>query len=128
MRALVVDDATTVRRFHRAILEEAGFFVEEAMNGVEAIERSLAAEPPPDLLLVDANMPRMDGYALLRRLRANPALCDIPAIMISTERHGDASHRAFAAGANLFLIKPVQPARLTRLSRALVGYRPECQS
>jgi len=120
-RVLVVDDATTVRMFHRGILEDAGFVVEEAMNGMEALERALGADVPPDLLLVDINMPRMDGYAFLRAIRAEPALCSIPAIMISTEREAPDADRAFEAGANLFLVKPVRPDVLARCARALAG-------
>jgi len=120
MHVLVVDDSTTVRKFHRQVLETAGFTVEEAMNGLEALERAFAAAPP-DLLVVDVNMPRMDGYALLRALRTEPALRDIPAIMASTEREDADAERAFAAGANLYLVKPVQPETLVRFARALMG-------
>jgi two-component system chemotaxis response regulator CheY len=121
MRALVVDDSTTVRMFHRDILECAGFAVEEAMNGIEGLERALGEAGPPDLLLVDVNMPRMDGYAFLRAVRADPALRSIPAMMISTEPDENDAECAFAAGANLYLIKPVQPEALTEYARALVG-------
>jgi two-component system chemotaxis response regulator CheY len=121
MRALVVDDATTVRMYHRGILEGAGFQVEEAMNGMEGLERALSAAVPPDLLLVDVNMPRMDGYAFLRAIRAEPTLRTIPAIMISTERETADADRAFVAGANLFLVKPVRPEMLGRCARALTG-------
>ena len=121
MRALVVDDATTVRMFHRGILEAAGFTVEEAMNGLEGLERALGGPTPPDLLLVDVNMPRMDGYAFLRAVRAEPGLRDIPAIMISTEREERDADHAFEAGANLFLAKPGKPDALARLARSLAG-------
>ena len=78
-------DATTVRMFRRSIVESAGFFVEDATNGLEALERAIVASPP-NLLLVDVNMPRMDVYAFLRAVWAEPALRSIPAIVISTER------------------------------------------
>ena len=120
-RALVVDDASTMRSFHRDILERAGLAVEEAMNGIEALERALAAASPPDLFVVDVNMPHMDGYALLRAMRAEPVLAAAPAIMVSTERQPQDAERGFAAGANLFLVKPVRPEVLARFARALVG-------
>ena len=120
MRALVVDDALTFRFYARGILEAAGFAVEEAMNGVEALERALRADAP-DLILVDVNMPRMDGYRFLRAMRAEPSLCDVPAIMISTEQEPPDLDRAFAAGANLYLVKPVRPEELARFARALSG-------
>jgi two-component system chemotaxis response regulator CheY len=120
-RALVVDDATTIRLFHRDILEGAGFVVDEAMNGLEALERALTAALPPDLLLVDVNMPCMDGYVFLRAVRTDPALRDIPAIMISTESGDNDAEQAFAAGANLYIVKPVRPVALARFARALAG-------
>lgn len=119
--ALVVDDATTVRKFHRAILEEAGFSVEEAMNGVEALERMLAAPRPFGLLLVDVNMPGMDGYSLVSRLRGEASLAATPVIMISTEREPCDAGRGFAAGANLFLVKPVRPENLAAFARAMAA-------
>lgn len=125
MHALVVDDSTTVRMFHRDILETTGFAVEEAMNGIEALERALGKAGPPDLMLVDVNMPRMDGYALLRAVRADPALRSVPAIMISTEPDEHDAERAFAAGANLYLVKPVRPEALAAYARALAGILPE---
>jgi two-component system chemotaxis response regulator CheY len=124
MLALVVDDATTVRLYHRGILERAGFAVAEAMNGLEGLERALSGVAPPDLLLVDVNMPRMDGYAFLRAVRLEPSLRDCPAIMISTEAAAQDADQAFAAGANLYLVKPVRPEALARAARALVGLQP----
>lgn len=67
MRILVVDDAGLVRLYYRQILEEAGFEVEEAFNGIEALERLLVS--PPDALIVDINMPLMDGVTFLSALR-----------------------------------------------------------
>jgi two-component system chemotaxis response regulator CheY len=121
MHALVVDDATTVRMYHREILERAGFVVDEAMNGLEALERALGAPAPPDLLVVDVNMPQMDGIAFLQAVRAEPTLRDIPAIMISTEREERDTERCYAAGANLYLVKPVRREELARFARMLGG-------
>ena len=66
-RILIVDDASLVRRYYRDALERAGFEVDEALNGVEALEKLLAE--PADLLIVDVNMPQMDGFTFLRSLR-----------------------------------------------------------
>jgi two-component system chemotaxis response regulator CheY len=123
-RVLIADDAATVRMYYRGILEGAGFIVEEAMNGLEALERVLLNPSPPDLFLVDVNMPHMNGYAFLQAIRAEPALQDIPAIMISTEREAHDADRAFQAGANLFLVKPANPDKLVRFARALAGAGP----
>ena len=66
-RILIIDDAATVRMYHRNILESAGYAVEEAMNGIEALEKALPE--PFDLYIVDINMPKLDGYGFLRQLR-----------------------------------------------------------
>lgn len=117
--ALVVDDAATVRLYHADILARHGFTVVQAANGVEGLE--VAALEQPDLLVVDVNMPIMDGYSFLRAVRDEPALQAIPAIMISTEAQACDEEQAFAAGANLYLVKPVYPQRLGRLARMLTG-------
>jgi two-component system chemotaxis response regulator CheY len=66
-RILIVDDAATVRLYYRGILESAGYAVEEAMNGIEALEKALDA--PFDLYVVDVNMPKLNGYGFLNELR-----------------------------------------------------------
>lgn len=119
--ALIVDDATTVRKYFREILEEAGFAVDEALNGIAALEMALMASRPYALMLVDVNMPQMDGYSLVRRLRAEPGLAETPVIMISTEREAEDADRGFEAGANLFLVKPVQPEALGDFARLVAG-------
>src|ERR1043165_3660288 len=77
---LVVDDASLVRLYYRSILESAGFRVEEALNGLEALEKLLSV--PVDLLIVDINMPQMDGFTFLARLRRKELpLAAIPALV-----------------------------------------------
>ncbi|MBK1720695.1 response regulator [Thiocystis violacea] len=117
-RILIVDDAATVRLYHREILETADFMVDEAMNGIEALEKAL--QTGFDLFLVDINMPKLDGYGFLRELRGQD-LPQAPAIMISTEAQTNDERRAYAAGANLYLIKPVKPERLLAQVRMLLG-------
>ncbi len=118
-RILVVDDGITMRMFFRDVLEGAGFEVEEAANGVEGIERALVGGF--DLLLVDVNMPKMDGYEMVRQLRDDPALRAIPVVTISTEDKDSDVVRAYQAGANLYLVKPVKPADLAGTVRLLTG-------
>ena len=96
MRILVVDDANLVRLYYRQILEEAGFEVEEALNGIEALERLLAS--PADALIVDINMPLMDGVTFLSALRRQALpLSSIPTLVTSTEskrrRHRSGARR-----------------------------------
>lgn len=117
-RILIVDDAATVRLYHRSILEPAGYTVDEAMNGLEGLEKAL--EAPFDLYLVDVNMPKMDGYTFLRELRAQ-ALPQAPAIIISTEAESHDLSTGYAAGANLYLIKPARPETLLAYVSLLLG-------
>lgn len=118
-RLLVVDDAATVRMFHRSILESAGFTVDEAINGIEALEKALYH--PYELYLVDINMPKLDGYGFLTELRATASIPQSPAIMISTEAKDIDRSRAFSAGANAYLVKPIKPEALLLQVRLLLG-------
>jgi two-component system chemotaxis response regulator CheY len=117
-RILIVDDAATVRMFHRGILESAGYTVEEAMNGIEALEKSL--EAPFDLYVVDVNMPKLTGYGFLNQLRQHE-IPQQPAIMVSTEAAPGDEVAAYRTGANGYLIKPVQPSQLLTYTRLMLG-------
>jgi len=116
---LVVDDAATVRAYHRAILDAVGFDVSEAANGYEALERTLGERF--DLLVVDVNMPVMDGYALVEEVRRRALHPGVPIIMISTEQETADSDEAYRRGANLYLVKPADPDQLVLTARLLSG-------
>jgi two-component system chemotaxis response regulator CheY len=115
---LVVDDAATVRMYHRSILEGAGFAVDEAVNGIEAMEKALTT--PFGLYVVDVNMPKQDGYSFLRELRRRD-LPQTPAVMISTEAETKDQSLAYEAGANFYMIKPIKPQDLLAVCRLLLG-------
>ena len=117
-RILIVDDAATVRMYHRGILESAGYMVEEAWNGIEALEKAL--EAPFDLYMVDINMPKLDGYGFLRELRQQE-IAQQPAIMVSTEAAAGDEKAAYQAGANGYLIKPVRQPQLLSYVRLMLG-------
>jgi two-component system, chemotaxis family, chemotaxis protein CheY len=117
-RILVVDDAATMRMYYRSILEGAGYQVDEAVNGIEAMEKSLLE--PFDLYIVDVNMPRQDGYSFMSELRGRD-IPQAPALMVSTESSANDRTRAYAAGANLYLVKPVKPDELLTNCRLLLG-------
>ena len=119
-RVLVVDDSSLVRLYYRSALEKAGFEVEQAINGIEAIERVLSQ--PFDLVIVDINMPRMDGFTFLRSLRCRAAdVATLPALVISTESEMQDIAEARASGANFYLVKPVAEADLVRHVSVLTG-------
>lgn len=119
-RVLVVDDSSLVRLYYRSALEKAGFVVEQAINGIEAMEKVLSE--PFDLAIVDVNMPRMDGFTFLRSLRSGAAdVATLPALMISTESGVQDAAEARAAGANFYLVKPVAETELVRHVCVLTG-------
>jgi two-component system chemotaxis response regulator CheY len=124
-RILVVDDAATVRMYHRKILGDAGWTTEEALNGVEALERVLAQEGEDafDLYVVDINMPRMDGYSFVRELRRLDRGHQAPVMMVSTEAGSQDASTAFDAGANCYLVKPARAAELVLTAALLLGDR-----
>jgi two-component system chemotaxis response regulator CheY len=122
-RILVIDDSTMARRYVRGALERAEFTVEEAFNGLEAMEKILAR--PFDLLIVDVNMPKMDGLSFLRALRGRQdTFSSIPALMTSTECEKRDFDAARAAGANYYLVKPVAQDDLVLHAKALTGRAP----
>lgn len=121
-RVLVVDDSSLVRLYYRDVLEKSGFDVDQAMNGLEAMERVLAQ--PFDLLIVDVNMPKMDGFSFLRELRRSKSeAAALPALIISTEAGREDAEEARAVGANFYLVKPVSEADLRDHVAVLTGYR-----
>lgn len=112
-KALIVDDATTVRMYHRSLIEEAGWTTVEAENGVEAMEKVL--DQNVDLMFVDVNMPIMDGYTFIKTARATGAIGHVPIVMISTEAQKIDRDKAFEAGANHYLVKPASPQDISNL-------------
>jgi len=115
---LLIDDAATVRMFHRQVLEGAGYQVSEAVNGIEALEKALTQSF--DLFVVDVNMPKMDGYSFLRELRRQD-IEQAPALMVSTEADGDDMMLAFEAGANMYMTKPIKPVDFLEHVRLCLG-------
>lgn len=107
---LVIDDALTIRKYHKSILEEVGFTVVEAENGIEALEKLISNTI--SLCLVDVNMPLMDGFTFVKELRNGEIQPDCPVIMVTTESRLDDEQRGYQCGANLYLTKPAAPQSL----------------
>ncbi|WP_315723770.1 MULTISPECIES: response regulator [unclassified Bradyrhizobium] len=101
---LVVDDSSVVRKIARRILEELGFSVVEAEDGERALE--LCTKALPDAILLDWNMPVMDGYDFLGRLRRLPGGEGPKVVFCTTENDIDHISRALNAGANEYIMKP----------------------
>jgi two-component system chemotaxis response regulator CheY len=105
MHALVVDDSKTMRMLLRHHLKKLGFEVTEAANGREAL-LALQGMEKADLVLVDWNMPEMDGISFVRAIRAKPDYSSLPLVMVTTNTEMSQVSNALAAGANEYIMKP----------------------
>lgn len=119
MRALVVDDSRPIRRIESDILKDLGFETSDASNGKEALDR-LQSAPLPDVVLVDWNMPEMDGLEFITAVRRDTRFAGLVVLMVTTETETDQMLRALSAGADEYLMKPFQKEGLVDKLR-LVG-------
>ncbi|HQR72200.1 MAG TPA: Hpt domain-containing protein [Burkholderiaceae bacterium] len=118
---MVVDDSLTVRRVTQRLLERNNFTVLLAKDGVDALRQ--LQDTKPDVMLVDIEMPRMDGYDLTRNIRSSPATSGIPIIMITSRTAEKHRSMAFELGVNEYLGKPYQEDELMKLVRQYLGER-----
>jgi two-component system cell cycle response regulator DivK len=107
---LVVEDQEDNRRILRDLLTNAGYEVTEAVNGEEGV--SSAERHRPDLILMDLQLPVLDGYKAAQRIRANPALCQIPIIAVSSYALNGDDVKALEAGCDAYISKPFSPREL----------------
>jgi len=107
---LVVDDSETIRQQVASALERAGFRVVEAADGVDGLER--ANQNELCMVILDVNMPRLNGLDMLERLRENPKHQSLPVLMLTTEVQQSMIERAKKAGARGWMIKPVKMDQL----------------
>lgn len=109
-KILVVDDSVTVSAIIASTLRKEGYAVIEAADGVEGLKMAMSEKP--DLIISDSVMPRMDGFTMMRSIKANPATASIPAILLTSKASMEDEQRAFEAGFLDFVPKPVQPIRI----------------
>ena len=107
---MVVDDSITMRKVTARVLENHALEVLTAQDGLDAIEK--LRDQIPDLMLLDIEMPRMDGYELLEHIRADARLRHVPVVMITSRAGQKHRKKARAAGANDYLTKPYQEPEL----------------
>ncbi len=105
MLALVIDDSKTTRMILRRMLKELGFEVEEAENGREALDL-LESGFAPNIVLVDWNMPVMDGYQFVKAVRSKPKFNKLVLMMVTTETELDRLTAALEAGIDEYVMKP----------------------
>ncbi|MFH7319962.1 PleD family two-component system response regulator [Desulfurivibrio sp. D14AmB] len=122
MRIAIVDDSSTARMFIRRCLEIAGFGeaeIIEAENGREALEK--IRQTPVDLLLTDLTMPVMDGLTLLRWLKGNPKLAELPVLVITSAGNPARKKELVDLGVMGVIDKPVSPAKLSQILQPLLS-------
>lgn len=107
---LVADDSATVRALARLELESAGYAVVEAADGQQAL--AAAAQHRPDVVLLDIEMPVLDGYATVRALKADPGTADVPVVFLTGRAGSEDVVQALRLGGHDYLRKPPEPAEL----------------
>jgi CheY-like chemotaxis protein len=121
-RILVADDNAASRELIREVLEMSGYDVVEAADGRDAVSR--AQENAPDLVLVDIQMPRLDGYGVLRELRADPRLSGLPVVALTAFAMQGDRERALDAGFDGYITKPVEIAALRQEIKRILQSSP----
>ena len=115
---LLVDDDPNLREMLRQMLEMGGFEVTEAEDGLDALDK--LAKITPDIMVLDVMMPNLDGVSLCRQLRSEAEFVSLPIIMLSGKTQQRAVQEGLAAGANLYLCKPITVTDLIQAARELL--------
>jgi DNA-binding response OmpR family regulator len=118
-KVLLVEDEDSLRRVLKDLLEREGFTVFEAADGVMAIDQ--IDRTAPDIVVLDLNLPRLDGYGVLSHLRARPATADLPVIVLTAKGDEESEVRVFEYGASDYLTKPFRPRALSARLHALLA-------
>jgi type II secretory ATPase GspE/PulE/Tfp pilus assembly ATPase PilB-like protein/CheY-like chemotaxis protein len=119
---LLVEDEETLRRVMRDLLEQEGYLVHEAGDGAEALE--MVDRFAPDVVLLDLNLPNVDGYTVLTQLRSRDATRNLPVLVLSARGDEDNEVRVLRLGATDFLTKPFRPRALSARLEATLQRRP----
>jgi len=112
-RLLTVDDSPSVRKLVEFSLKAKGFQVRSAGNGMEALK--LMSGEQFDAIVLDINMPLMNGLEFLRKIRSEEAYASIPVIMLTTEGQDEDKDKAISLGATAYIVKPFKPTQLLGL-------------
>ena len=121
VKVLLVDDEDSLRKVMRELLERDGYAVTEARDGVQALDQ--VDRVGPDIIVLDLNLPGLDGYGVLTHLRSRPATADIPVIVLTAKGDEDNEVRVFELGADDFLTKPFRARALSARLEAVLGRR-----
>jgi DNA-binding response OmpR family regulator len=121
MTVLLVEDEEPLRKVLRDLLDRQGYKVLEAANGVEALDQ--IDRGAPDVVLLDLNIPQLDGFGVLKHVRARPQTVDLPIIVLTATGDEETEVRALEMGATEFLAKPFRPRALSARLQSLVRQR-----
>ena len=116
---LIVEDHEDNRRIMRDLLASSGLTVIEALNGIDGVQA--AAKHRPDLILMDVQLPGIDGYEATRRIKAMPALRQTPIIIVTSYALSGDDKKAYAAGCDDYVAKPFSPRRLLEKIRGYLS-------
>jgi len=117
-RILVAEDSQVIRRLIEICLRGMDVVIEEVEAGDEAIR--IASENPPAAMILDVGLPGIDGWEVLRQMRANPATEGVPVLMLTGHAGDSARRKAHATGASAFMTKPFQPKELRAQLEAML--------
>lgn len=117
-RILIVEDTEDNRRILRDLLTAAGYEILEAMDGAEGVKMALAELP--DLILMDIQLPVIDGYEAARRLKADPATRHIPVVAVTSYALSGDEDKALASGCDGYVAKPFSPRHILGLVRQML--------
>ncbi len=120
-KILLVEDEDQLRKVMRDLLERDGYIVSEARDGVQALDQ--VDRHAPDLIMLDLNLPGLDGYSVLQQLRSRPATARIPVIVLTAKGDEDNEVRVFELGADDFLTKPFRARALSARLQAVLARR-----
>jgi CheY-like chemotaxis protein len=118
---LLVEDEDGLRKVVRDLLEREGFRVAEAPDGVQALDQ--VDRVAPDIVVLDLNLPGLDGYSVLQQLRSRPATMRLPVLVLTAKGDEDNEVRVFELGADDFLTKPFRPRALAARLDAMLTRR-----
>ena len=117
---LAIDDSRTIRTLLRQALEQVGFDVHLAEDGVEGVEKF--GEVNPDVVITDINMPNLDGFGVISQLRGDTIKTVVPILVLTTESSAELKTRARDLGATGWIVKPFDDAALVSVLRRVTGH------
>lgn len=121
---LAVDDSRTIRDMIKLTLQDAGYdtiLAEDGQDGLDVLSAAIAKNAPPDAIITDINMPRLDGIGFIKALRELEHTRMIPILVLSTESSDGLKRQARAAGATGWIVKPFDPEKLVNTLQLVAG-------